>query len=88
MINPVFSRIFYFPQYRPQTLKTANFNSKLLILWLTTGGKEYFFMDRTGLREFLSFEREFWSTFFKKINFPSVHLLAHSVVLTYPNLFI
>ena len=53
------SCIFCFPQYRPQTLKTANFNSKLLILWLTTGGKEYFFMDRTGLREFLSFEREF-----------------------------
>ena len=51
-----------------------------MVVWLFTGGKKYFFMEKYYLQEFLSFEREFWSTFFKKINFPSVHLLAHSAL--------
>ena len=63
-----------------RTLKTPNFNHKLLILWLITGGLEYFFMDRKYVRMFLSLERTFWRTFFKKIFFLGVHLLAHSAV--------
>ena len=63
-----------------RTLKTPNFNHKLLILWLITGGLEYFFMDRKYVRMFLSLERTFWRTFFKKIFFLGVHLLAHSAL--------
>ena len=66
-----------------RTLKTPNFYHKLLILWLITGGLEYFFMDRKYVRMFLSLERTFWRTFFKKIFFLGVHLLAHSGLFMY-----
>ena len=47
-----------------------------MVVWLFTGGKKYFFMEKYYLQEFLSFEREFWELF------SGNHLLAHSVLDT------